>query len=216
MTPGELKAALNVIGKRMLLTQKKAVLVIEDLSFTIERLAESLQISSCKAKKIIFLLLENLRKYDVKVIVVMHDIDADIVVKCDFKVFFQVPLTTYKAKVYSALFSLDMTEIKTLPQYQYVCKGRTETQRGTVTALESHAAIEKDKSFMVKEMLGKCRSLVEKVLVLRLHLEMANSEIAKTLNLELHTVENLVYKIRKRGIAISDARRNFRLENLAF
>ena len=153
ITPGELKAALNVIGKRILLSQKKAILIIEDLTFTIDRLSETLQISTNKAKKIIFLLLENLRKYDVKVIVVMHDIDIDIVGKCDFKVFFQVPLTAYKAKMYGCLFGLDMNEVKTLMPYHYVSLSKNETKRGFIEPLESHVAIEKDKGFMVNELL---------------------------------------------------------------
>ncbi|GAJ20295.1 unnamed protein product, partial [marine sediment metagenome] len=74
ISPNELKRALNVIGKRLLLTQKKGVLIIEDLNFTLTRLSETMEISIRRAKKIITLLLENLRKYDVKVIIIMHDI----------------------------------------------------------------------------------------------------------------------------------------------
>ena len=216
ITPNELKGALNIIGKRLLLMQKKGVMVIEDMNFTLSRLQETLQISRNRAKKIIFLLLENLRKYDVKVILVMHDVDRDLVGKCDLKVFFQVPLSQYKTRQYSTLFGIDMKEVVRLPQFNYLSKNGSETERGHIEPLESHMQIEKDKSFMIKDILRKCRSLAEKVLVLRFHLEMKNSDIAAMLNIDIHTVENLVWRLRKRGIPIPDARKSFRLENLAF
>ena len=216
ITPNELKGALNIIGKRLLLMQKKGVMVIEDMNFTLSRLQETLQISRNRAKKIIFLLLENLRKYGVKVILVMHDIDRDLVGKCDLKVFFQVPLSQYKTRQYSKLFGIDMNEVVSLPQFNYLSKNGAETERGHVEALQSHTEIERDKSFMIKDMLRKCRSLPEKVLLLRYHLELKNYEIAKMLNVEINTVEVVVSRLRKRGIPIPDARRSFRLENLAF
>lgn len=216
ITPNELKAALNVIGKRLLLRQKKGVLVIEDMNFTLSRLSETLQISRNKAKKIIYLLLENLRKYDVKVILVLHDIERDLVGKCEAKVFFQVPLSQYKVRQYTKIFGLDMNEVVSMPAYHYIMKNGHEAERGQIEVLESHQQIESDKSFMIKDVLRKCRSLVEKVLVLRFHLELKNMEIAETLNIDIHTVENLVWRLRKRGIPIPDARKSFRLENLAF
>lgn len=216
ITPNELKEALNVIGKRLLLQQRKGLLVIEDMNFTLSRLSETLQISVNKAKQIIYLLLENLRKYDVKVILVMHDIDRDLVGKCDTKVFFQVPINQYKVRQYSALFGIDMNEVVSLPHYSYLSKNGGDLERGQIQALASHEQIEKDKSFMIKDVLRKCRSLAEKVLVLRFHLELKNSEISETLNIDIHTVENLVWRLRKRNIPIPDARRSFRLENLAF
>lgn len=216
ITPNELKAALNVIGKKLLLTQKKGILVIEDLNFTLSRLSETLQISTNKAKNILYLLLENLRKYDVKVILVMHDIDRDLVGKCDTKVFFQVPLSNYKVREYSAVFGMDMNEVVRLPHYSYVSKNGSEMERGHIEALESHEQIEKDKSFMIRDILSKCRSLSEKVLVLRYHLEMKNTEIASRLNINTNTVEVIVSRMRKRGIPIPDARKSFRLESIAF
>lgn len=216
ITPNKLKRALNVIGKRLLLMQKKGVLVIEDLNFTLSRLSETLEISRNRAKKIIYLLLENLRKYDVKVILVMHDIDRDLVGKCDTKVFFQVPMSQYKVRQYTKLFNVDMNEVLNLARFSYISKNGAEMERGHVEVLESHQQIEKDKSFMIKDVLRKCRSLAEKVLVLRFHLDLKNTQIAETLKIDIHTVENLVWRLRKRGIPIPDARRNFRLENLAF
>lgn len=216
ITPNELKSAMNVIGKKLLLTQKKGIIVIEDLNFTLSRLSETLQISINKAKNILYLLLENLRKYDVKVVLVMHDIDQDLVGKCDLKVFFQVPLSPYKVRAYSSVFGMDMNEVVGLPHFSYLSKNGSEVEHGHIDPLASHEQIEKDKSFMIKDMLSKCRSLSEKVLVLRYHLELRNTEIAKTLNVDLHTVENLVWRLRKRGIPIPDMRKSFRLENLAF
>lgn len=216
ISPNELKEALNMIGKRLLLTQKKGVLVVEDLNFTLTRLSETMQISINRAKKIIYLLLENLRKYDVKVIVVMHDIDRDIVAKCDTKVFFQVPLNGYKAKQYSKMYSVDMNEVTSLAKFNYVSKNGGDIEKGHVEPLESHEQIEKDKSFMVNEILAKCRSLAEKVLVLRYHLELKNTEISEMLNVSIGTVEVMVSRLRRRGIPIPDARKSFRLENLAF
>ncbi len=216
ITPNELKGALNVIGKRLLLMQKKGLLVIEDMNFTLNRLSEVLQISVNKAKKIIYLLLENLRKYDVKVVLVMHDIDRDLVGKCDTKVFFQVPLSQYKVRQYGKIFGIDMNDVVRLARFNYISKNGSELETGQIEVLESHEQIEKDKSFMIKDILRKCRSLAEKVLVLRFHLELKNGEIAETLNIDVHTVENLVWRLRKRGIPIPDARKSFRLENLAF
>ncbi len=216
ISPSELKQAMNTIGKRLLLTQKKGVMVIEDLNFTLDRLSETMQISINRAKKIIFLLLENLRKYDVKVIVVMHDVDRDIVAKCDTKIFFQTPLTNYKVRQYSNMYSMDMNRVLTLPKFNYLLKNGGDAETGHVEPLESHEQIEKDKGFMVKEMLSKCRSLAEKVLVLRYHLQLKNPEISEMLNIQTETVEVVVSRLRKRGIPIPDARKSFRLENLAF
>ena len=216
ISPNELKGALNMIGKRLLLKQQTGVLVIEDLNFTLSRLTETLQISINRAKKLITLLLENLRKYNVKVLVVMHDIDDAIVGKCDTKVFFQVPLTQYKVRKYSKIFNLNMAEIVSLSKYHYVLKNGHEAERGHIDALDSHQQIEQDKSFMVKQLLAKCTSLPEKVLILRFHLELKNYEIAEMLNVEVNTVEVVVSRLRKRGIPIPDARRSFRLENIAF
>lgn len=216
ISPQELRGAMNIIGKKLLLQQKKGCLVIEDLKFTIDRLCETLQIKEKKAKNIITLLIENLRKYDVKIIVVMHDVDLDIVQKCDFKVFCQLPLTSYKIREYSKLLGIDMNRVNGLAKYDYLSKNGGDIETGHIEPLESHMAIEKDKSFMVKELLAQCHSLAEKVLILRLHVELKNSEIAKTLNVDLHTVENLIWRLRKRNIPIPDARHSFRLETLAF
>ena len=216
ISPGELKDALNVIGKRLLLTRKKGVLLIEDLAFTLERLCETLQVNEKKARKVICLLLENLRKYDVKVIVVMHDVDRDIVGKCDTKVFFQTPLNDYAIRQYSNFLNMDMKPIVSLSRFNYLSKNGGDMEHGYVEPLESHMQIEHDKSFMVKEILAKCQSLPQKVLVLRLHLELKNSEIACMLGLDLHTVENLVWRLRRRGVIIADGRKSFALEKLAF
>jgi Mn-dependent DtxR family transcriptional regulator len=67
----------------------------------------------------------------------------------------------------------------------------------------------------VSERLKECGSLRAKILVLRNQGQQRNCDIAKTLNIETHTVETEIWKIRKRGIVIPDARRSF-LENLAF
>ena len=216
LSPSELKDALNMIGKKLLLTQKKGILIIEDLSFTLDRICETLQVPLSNAKHLIALLLENFRKYDVKVIVVMHDIDRDIIAKCDAKVFFQTPLNEYKIRQYSKLLNLDLSEIVNLPKFAYLSKNGGDIEKGFVEPLASHVEIERDKSFMVKELLTRCHSLPEKVLVLRLHVGLINSQIAKMLNVDSHTVENRITELRKRGIIIPDARHSFRLENLAF
>lgn len=216
ITPNELKAALNIIGKRLLLKQQKGIMVIEDMNFTLSRLQETLGISLNHAKKIIGLLLENLRKYNVKVILVLHEIDRELIGKCDLKVFFQTPMSQYQIRQLTNLYGVPMSEVVTLQKFNYLSKNGSEVERGKIEVLESHMQIEKDKSFMIRDVLRKCRSLAEKVLVLRFHLEMRNNEIADTLKVDLHTVENLVWRLRRRGIPIPDARRNFRLENLAF
>jgi len=216
ITPSELKTALNVIGKRLLLTQKKGIMVIEDLAFTLNRLCETLAINQNQAKKLIYLLLENFRKYDVKVIVVMHDVDRDIVAKCDTKVFFQTPISQYKVRQLTSLYGVPMQEVLALQKFQYISKNGGDVERGKIEALASHMEIERDKSFMIRDVLRQCRSLAEKVLVLRFHLQLRNTEIAQNLSIDLHTVENLVWRLRKRGIPIPDMRKSFRLENLAF
>jgi ABC-type dipeptide/oligopeptide/nickel transport system ATPase component len=216
ISPSELKNSLNLIGKKLLLQQKKGVLIIEDLGLTLDRICETLQIPLRRAKHLIGLLLDNFRKYDVKVIVVSHDIDKDLIGKFDVKIFFQTPLSNYAIRKYSKLLGCDLSEIPNLPKYSFFLKNGEKVEYGTVKPLESHQAIERDKSFMVREILAKCRSLPEKVLVLRLHVGLANPEIARNLNVETQTVEVIISRLRKRGIPIPDARRSFRLENLAF
>jgi len=217
ISPNELKGALNLLGKRLVLQQKRGILVIEDLRFALDRLSEVLGISLRKAEGIIKLLLENLRKYDVKVVLVTHEIDRDLVAKCDTKVFFQVPLSSYKIRQYTKLFEVDMSEVTTLKPFHYIMKnGDLTPQKGYVEKLASHEQIERDKSFMIKDLLEKCNSLAEKVLVLRFHLDFGNMKVAEILNIDRHTVENLVWRLRKRGIPIPDARRNLNLQNLAF
>lgn len=214
--PVELQNAINFIGKKLLFQKKKGVLVIEDLGLTIRDLSEVLKVTEKKAKRIITLLLENLRKYDVKILIAMHDIDEDIVGKCDLKVFFQVPFNDYKIRKYSAIYGLDLREIRNLPKYHYVIKnGSEEVVKACVLELKSHKAIENDKQGLVNERLKECGSLRAKILVLRNQGQQRNYDIAKTLNIERHTVETEIWKIRKRGIAIPDGRRSF-LENLAF
>ena len=215
--PVELQNAINFIGKSLLFQKKKGVLVIEDLGLTIRDLSEVLKITEKKAKQIILLLLENLRKYDVKILVAMHDIDEDITGKCDLKVFFQVPLNDYKVRKYSALYGLDLREVRDLAKYHYIVKnGSEEIVKVCVLELKSHKAIENNKDFQVNERLKECGSLRAKILVLRNQGQQRNCDIAKTLNIERHTVETEIWKIRKRGIVIPDARRSFQLENLAF
>ena len=216
LSPSELKDSLNLIGKKLLMQNKIGVLIIEDLGLTLSRISETLQISEKRAKHLIALLLDNFRKYGVKVIVIAQDIDKDLIGKFDTKVFFQIPLNNYSVKKYSKLFGCDLSEVPTLPKFAYVLKNGEPLQHGTVEPLESHAAIEKDKGFMVKEILAKCRSLNEKVLVLRLHVGLSNPEIAEKLNVQVNTVEVIISRLRKRGVAIPDARKSFRLENLAF
>lgn len=217
ISPEELRKAIDVIGKRLLLQQKRGVMVVEDMRFTLERLKEVLGVSLSKAKNIIKLLLENLRKYDIKTVIVMHEIDRAIVAKCDTLVFFQVPLSTYQIRTYSEIFKVDLKEVADLKPFHYLMKnGDGDPERGRVEKLESHEFIERDRSFMAKDLLAKCNSLAEKVLVLRLHLDLSNTEISNILNVQRNTVEVLVSRLRKRGIAIPDARRNLNLQNLAF
>lgn len=220
ISPSELKDALNLIGKRLLLQQKKGILVIEDLNLTISRISETLGCTEKHAKQLIALLLENFRKYDVKVIVILHDLnDTEInklVEKCDTKVFFQTPLSTYQINKYTKELGFSLLEVPVMPKFTYVMKQGDNVTHNTTKALESHMAIEHDKGFMVKELLAKCRSLPEKVLVLRLHVGLKNSEIAQQLDVQRSTIDETVSRIRKRGIPIKDARCSLRLENLAF
>ena len=216
LSPSELKDSLNHIGKKLLLQGKKGVLVIEDLSLTLNRIAENLSCTEKKAKQLIALLLENFRKYDVKVIVIMHDIDKDLIGKFDAKVFFQTPLTQYQVKKYSVELGFSFLEVPILPKYTYVIKNGEKVEHGTIKPLESHQAIERDKSYGANEILTKCRSLPEKVLVLRLHLGFNNAQIADKLNVQRSTVDETISRLRKRNLAIPDARKTLRLENLAF
>lgn len=216
ISPGELRDALNMIGKKLLLQGKKGVLVIEDLGLTIQRITETLNCTEKKAHQLIGLLLDNFRKYDVKVIVIMQDIDKELIGKFDAIAFFQLPLGTYAIKKFSKILNCDLKEIPELPRYAYFLKTSESVGYGTVKPLASHQAIERDKGFMVNEILAKCRSLPEKILVLRLHLGLKNPEIAQKLNVETHTVETEIYRLRQKGIPINDGRKSFRLENLAF
>lgn len=216
LSPSELHDALNRIGKKLLLQGKTGVLVIEDLGLTIQRITETLSVTEKKAKQLIALLLDNFRKYDVKVIVISQDVDKDLIGKFDTKVFFQTPLNQYQVKKYGHDLDLNLNDVPMLPRFNYLLKSQEKIERGIVQPLESHQAIEKDKGFMVKEILAKCRSLPEKVLVLRLHLGLSNPEIAEKLSIQTDTVKEIVSRLRKRGLPIPDARKTFRLENLAF
>ena len=109
-----------------------------------------------------------------------------------------------------------MQEVLALQKFHYISKNGGDLEHGKIEALASHMEIERDKSFMIRDVLRQCRSLAEKVLVLRFHLQLRNMEIAQNLRIDLHTVENLVWRLRKRGIPIPDMRKSFRLENLAF
>lgn len=210
--PVELQNAISQIARKLCMLGKKGILVIEDLHLTLKWIQHSLCKSEREARNIIKLLLENLGKYDIKVIVVMHDIDPEIMAKCDLKVFFQTPLTDYAKRTYSKRLNFDLSEIGILPKFHYRFKNGGDIEKGYVEPLPSHQAVEQDKSFGAKTLIQNCSSLIKKVTTLRAA-GFKNGQIAELLNVTQKTVENRVNEARHKGANIPDARKTLLIQN---
>lgn len=63
----------------------------------------------------------------------------------------------------------------------------------------------KDKEF-IKQALTKCRTLKEKIYLLKVTFDLDNSKISNILDISIHTVENILSRLRKKGLNIPDGR----------
>lgn len=71
-----------------------------------------------------------------------------------------------------------------------------------------------DKDKFVQQALGKCRTLSEKVYLLRGVVDLDNEGASKFLGVSPHTVENVVWRLRKKGLKIPDKRRGITADKL--
>ena len=79
--PEELAYGLTRIAKPLLYEKKTGVLIVEDLGFTLQQIQAALKVSLAKAKNMLRIVLENARKYGLRVILVSHRLAITILVK---------------------------------------------------------------------------------------------------------------------------------------
>lgn len=210
--PEELAYGLTRIAKPLLWERKTGVLVVEDLGFTLQQIRAALKISLKRAKDMLKVLLENARKYGLKVIFIAHRLSSDEIDTIMFQQFdayllFKVPLTNYSKKLIRENLKIDPDKIQSLEKFHYIQHNGGHISTGIVKPLESHQKLENDKNFQVHYLLSKYETNGEKVLILKVHLGLRHKKIAEILGLTYDQVKSYCTALRKRGVNIPDGRR---------
>ena len=210
--PEELAFGITRIAKPLLWERKTGVLIVEDLGFTLQQLQAALKISLTKAKNMIRLILENARKYGLKVIIIAHRLSTDEIDTVMFQQFdayaiFRVPLTTYGKKLIKENLGIQPDDILELPKYHYIAYNGGHIFKGKVEPLKSHVELEQNRNFQVHYLLSKYETNAEKVLILKVHLGLSHRQISKILGLTYDQVKSYCTLLRKRGVDIPDGRR---------
>jgi len=120
---------------------------------------------------------------------------------------FRTPLTDYGKKLIGSRLGIDANEVLGLENFHYVKYNGGHITREIVEPLESHVQLENDRNFQVHYLLSKYETNAEKVLILKVHLGMKHKQIMEILGLSYDQVKTYCCMLRKRGVAIPDARR---------
>ena len=207
----DLYNALNHIAKPLLFKGEKGVLAIEDYGFTINQMKNALQKPLSTVKNSIKILLENARKYRLKIIIVAHRVQSDEIEPYmlpffDTIVFFRTPITTYTKRILK-YYGVDVDIGKLEPHKYIVFNTHTrEMSNGVTKPLKSHEEIENSGDFQIKRLLGMAETKTQAVAILKIHLNLSDKEISNILNISVNQVRVYKTRLRKYGIPI-------RLEN---
>ncbi len=199
--------ALNVIAKPLLFRGKKGILVIEDFGFTVQQLAYALNKPLRTVKHNIRLILENARKYRLKVVIVAHQVKSEeiepyMLPMFDTIVFFKTPLTNYAKRILK-YYGVNFDIYKLEPYHYIIFNTYTKLiNEGYVEPLKSHMEIEQSGDFQIKRLLSMVENKTQAVAVLKLHLNLSDKEIADILKISVNQVRVYKTRLRKYGIKI--------------
>jgi DNA-directed RNA polymerase specialized sigma24 family protein len=193
----ELADAITKIAKPLLFEKREGLLVIEDIGFSLAQIQSVLNIPLTKAKNYISLILENARKYRLKIIITAHrlnpnEIDSIMFQQFDKVICFKFPLTPYSKKLLASI-NIDHTKIPNLQKLQYL----SDNAIHEVPIVQSHINIENAQDFTVRQILSQCKNNREKVAVLKITLGMSHNQIAGILGITYDMVKTYCYRIRK-------------------
>ena len=199
--------ALNTIAKPLLFRGQRGILVIEDFGFTIQQLAYAKNKPISKVKHVIKLILENARKYRLKVVIVAHQLKSEEIEPYmlpffDTVVFFKTPITNYAKRILK-YYGVVVDTYNLNPYEYYIYNIHTkELMRGKVSKLESHELVEKSGDFQIRRLLSMVKTKTQAVAVLKLHLNLSDEEIARILGISVNHVRVYKTRLRKYGIKI--------------
>lgn len=202
LSPSDFLDAINKVGRPLIYKGEKAILILEDIGLLLHNVSMATGKPLYEVKNAFKLILENARKYGIRVIAIGHRLQSDEIDETLFQQFdtitaFKFPLTTHAKKL---LKMRDITPemIEQLPKFEYWHVNGSAPEHGQVQPLASHIKIEGDRLFQTRMILKKCKSNPERVALLRGHLGFNNAEIAKVLKMNEKEVSVYLARVRKR------------------